>query len=266
MLDEPGSMFNLQTMRQKQMSENNFAPHKSFDYTSWYSDWESFARSSTKKDGPESVDISNYLFNVAKIDRRNIATGGAADYEFVIHYPRPNLANSYGEAQWMPILLIQAIMDIAPKNKILGLSGGLDRFRLKPFQDIYGSKIFFLNNKKLALYEKFQFKNTPMEYEIIQTQQILSRKDRFDMSLGWSQDMENPFLPAGKFVDCLNDGGVMVIQNSSDSVFLYQNDTIASPVWSYHEELKSRKDCRVYHIPLFYGITVVVKRENNVCF
>jgi hypothetical protein len=53
--------------------------------------------------------------------------------------------------------------------------------------------------------------------------------------------------------------GVLIIQNSSDSVFLYQNDTQSTPVWSYHEELKSRQDCRVYHIPLFYGITIVVK-------
>ena len=143
-------------------SDKRYEPQMSFDYTKWVYDWKNFARESTKADGPESVAISNYLFNVVGVDKRNIATGGASDYEFVIHYPRPNLADSYGQSQWMPILLIQALMDISPKRRILALSGGLDRFRLKPFQEIYNSEIYFLNNKKLALYEKFQYENAPM--------------------------------------------------------------------------------------------------------
>ena len=248
------------------MSENQFAPHRSFDYTGWYEDWGSFANSSTKIDGPESVEISKYLFETVSVDRRNIATGGAADYEFVIHYPRPHLADSYGQSQWMPILLIQALMDAAPKNTILALSGGLDRFRLKPFQDIYGSQIVFLNNKKFSLYEKFQAKNTPIRYGVIKTDSLIARAEKFDMIVGWSQDMENPFIPVDVFVDSLNENGIMIIQNTSDSVFLYQNNTQASPVWSYHEELKSRNDCRVYHIPLFYGVTIVIKRSQHVRF
>lgn len=243
------------------MSENKFAPHRAFDYTSWYQDWLSFATKSTKIDGPESVDISKYLFETVGIDRRNIATGGAADYEFVIHYPRPNLADSYGQSQWMPILLIQAIMDVAPKKRVLALSGGLDRFRLKPFQEIFKSEIVFLNNKKLALYESFQSINTPIDYGVVKTDSLISGQEKFDMIVGWSQDMENPFIPVDVFVDSLNENGVMIVQNSSDSVFLYQNDTQASPVWEYHEELGLRTDCRVYHVPLFYGITIVVKRS-----
>ena len=241
-------------------AEQRYEPYKSFDFSSWFTDWQEFAENSTLKDGPESVEIANYLYSTVGVDRRNIATGGAADYEFVIHYPRPNLAQSYGQSQWMPILLIMMIMDIAPKSRVLALSGGLDRFRLKPFQDIFNSTIYFINNKKLSLYEKFQQSNTPISHEVATHDQILDGTcGKFGMIVGWSQDMENPFFPVDALVDSLDKNGVMVIQNTSDSVFLYQNDTQASPVWQYHEELKSRDDCRVYHIPLFYGVTVVVK-------
>jgi hypothetical protein len=246
------------------MSDNALAPFRAFDFTNWHTDWKSFAHNSTKVDGPESVSISKYLFEQIGIDRRNIATGGASDYEFVIHYPRPNLADSYGQSQWMPILMIQMIMDISPKKRVLALSGGLDRFRLKPFQDIYGSDIFFLNNKKLALYELFQKDETPINYSVINQSDFIDGEDKFDMIIGWSQDMENAFIDVDLFVDKLNDNGVLIIQNSSDSVFLYQNSADASPVSLYHEELKRLKDCRVYHIPIFYGVTIVVKGKNNV--
>lgn len=242
-------------------NEERFEPKLSIDYSKWFYDWRSFTQESTKIDGPESVAISDYLFNTVGVDRRNIATGGASDYEFVIHYPRPNLASSYGESQWMPILLIQMIMNIAPKKKILALSGGLDRFRLKPFQDIFKAEIFFLNNKKLNMYEKFQSENTPIDYEIVTVQDLQKNLDvKFDMIIGWSHDMENPFLPVDTFIDRLNANGILIIQNSSDSVFLYLNDTQASTVWEYHETIKNRDDCNMYHIPLFYGVTVVVKR------
>lgn len=244
-------------------NEKRYEPQMAFDYTKWEYDWRTFAETSTKFDGPESVTISDYLFNTIGVDRRNIATGGASDYEFVIHYPRPNLAGSYGESQWMPILLIQMLMDIAPKKHILALSGGLDRFRLKPFQDIYGSFIYLLNNKKAAMYEKFQYENTPMEYDVVTHQQMeddCCGSLVFDMIIGWSQDMENPFIPVDFYLDRLEKNGIMIIQNTSDSVFLYQNDTQASPVWEYHQDIKARDDCHMYHIPLFYGITVVVKK------
>jgi len=81
------------------------------------------------------------------------------------------------------------------------------------------------------------------------------------MIIGWSQDMENIFVPVDFYLDRLEKNGILIIQNSSDSVFLYQNDTQASPVWEYHQNIKLRNDCHMYHIPLFYGITIVVKKS-----
>ena len=161
----------------------------------------------------------------------------------------------------MPILVVLAMMDVSPNKKtLLQISGGLDRYRFQAFNALYGTSITFLNSKKFGIYEKFQ-RPQGFDYDSVTVQQLENDIDRkYDFILGWSQDVENPFLGIDVFVDRLSDGGVMVIQNTSDSVFLYQNDTQASPVWTYHQDLKSRQDCNVYHIPLFYGITVVVKR------
>lgn len=244
------------------MTDKLYQPELSFDFSKWgYGNWEEYTSNATSMDGDESVKIADFLFNKAGVDRRNIATGGASDYEFVIHYPRPNLAKSYGEAQWMPILLIQAIMDIAPKDHVLAVSGGLDRFRLEPFQEMYGSRIYFLNNKKLAMYEMFQSQKTQFDYEMITMQDMESgaNSQKFGMILCWSQDMENPLVPLDFYIDRLENKGILIIQNSSDSMFLYHNHTKATPVWDYHNDLKLRNDCNVYHIPLFYGITIVVK-------
>jgi hypothetical protein len=244
-------------------NNKRYETKKCFDFTNWAYDWKEYTTQASKDDGLQSVAIADYLWNTIKVDKRNIATGGASDYEFVIHYPRPNLADSYGQSQWMPILVTQLLADVCKPKHILGISGGLDTYKLKPFQDIYGSKIYMLNNKKTSLYKKFQEKYAPIEHEVVSHQDL--EKDNcnaymFDMMIAWSQEMENPFVGPDFYLDRLNTNGILIIQNSSDSIFLYQNDTVASPTASYHEEIKLRKDCRMYHIPLFFGLTIVVKQ------
>jgi len=111
--------------------------------------------------------------------------------------------------------------------------------------------------------KKFQEEYAPIEHEVVSHQDL--EKDNcndymFDIIIGWSQEMENPFVGPDFYLDRLNTNGILIIQNSSDSIFLYQNDTVASPTASYHEEIKLRKDCRMYHVPLFFGLTIVVKQ------
>jgi len=241
------------------MEQNKrYEPEVSFDFSSLQFDWEQYADQCNREDGGHSVAVAEYLFNEVGIDRRNIATGGASDYEFVVHYPRPNLSSAYGQAQWMSILLILGIMDISKKKNVLAVSGGLDRFRLKVFNSLHGANITFLNNKKLNLYEKFQ--NPINDYDVVTMQDFENyANNKYDMMLSWSQDMENPLIPVSTFVDRLEDGGILIIQNTSDSMFLYNNHTKATPIWGYHEALKKIDGCNVYHIPLFYGMTIVVK-------
>jgi hypothetical protein len=243
------------------MEQNKrYEPEVSFDFSSLQFDWAKYAEKCNQEDGVHSVAIADYLFNTVCIDRRNIATGGASDYEFVVHYPRPSLSSAYGQAQWMAILLILGIMDISKKKNVLAISGGLDRFRVKLFQSLHGAHITFLNNKKLNLYEKFQ---DPIEdYDVVTMQDFEKHvNNEYDMMIAWSQDMENPLTPVSMFVNRLEPGGVLIIQNTSDSMFLYNNHTKATPIWGYHEALKKIDGCSVYHIPVFYGITIVVKGD-----
>jgi len=244
------------------MEQNKrYEPEVSFDFSSLSFDWEKYADQCNHEDGGHSVAIAEYLFNTVGIDRRNIATGGASDYEFVVHYPRPNLSSAYGQAQWMSILLILGIMDISKKKNVLAISGGLDRFRIKVFKSIHGANITFLNNKKLGLYEKFQ---EPIDdYDVVTMQDFEKHvNNKYELMLAWSQDMENPLNPVSMFIDRLEDDGILIIQNTSDSMFLYNNHTKATPIWGYHDALRKDGRCNVYHIPVFYGITVVTKRSS----
>ena len=75
----------------------------------------------------------------------------------------------------MPLLVTQLLADVCRPEHILGISGGLDTYKLKPFQDIYGSKIYMLNNKKTSLYKKFQ-----EEHNIHSVYLIVSLYDDFN--------------------------------------------------------------------------------------
>jgi hypothetical protein len=245
------------------MSEKSYQLETFFDFSKLnYTDLKSYTEKAVFLDSIESVKVSDFLFNVVGVDKRNIATGGASDFDFVIHLPRPAMSSAITKAQWTAIMLVHLLMDASPKKNILSLSAGKDRCRLKSFQDEYKSKITFLNNKKLALYEKFEYESTPMDYSVIKMQDLESNPNCvFDMIMGWSLDFENPLIPIDFYLDRLEDKGILIIMNSSDSMFLYSNHTQATPVWEYHNDLKLRNDCNVYHIPLFYGITIVVKNK-----
>ena len=225
---------------------------------------EDFADRCIDEDCEQSVVIGEYMFNTVGVDRRNIATGGASDFDYVIHQPHAKLHKGYSSPQWFSLTLVFAMFDVKRMNTVLSISGYLDRFKYDALVNRYGAKLSILNSKRLLYYERFAkgtsdiLPNVP--YKTVTRQELEIDEDtKYDLILGWSSDMENPFLSASTYVDRLNSGGVMVIQNSSDSSFLYHNKTIVSPAWEWHHELKHTHSCRVYHIPLFYGLTIVVR-------
>jgi hypothetical protein len=180
------------------MSEKSYQLETFFDFTKVnYTNLKSHKEETIFIDSIESVKVSDFLFNKVGVDKRNIATGGASDFDFVIHLPRPALSSAIAEAQWTATMLVHILMDASPKKNILSLSAGKDRSRLKIFQDQYKSKITFLNNKKLALYEKFEYDSTPINYSVVRMQDLESDPDCvFDMIMGWSLDFENPLILA----------------------------------------------------------------------
>jgi hypothetical protein len=156
------------------------------------------------------------------------------------------------------------MFDVKRMKSVLSISGYLDRFKYDALVNQYGAELSILNSKRLLYYERFAkgvssiLPDVP--YKMVTRQEVeLDEDTKYDLILGWSSDMENPFLSPSTYVDRLNSGGVMLIQNSSDSSFLYHNKTVVSPAWEWHYELKHNEWCNVYHIPVFYGLTIVVK-------
>lgn len=247
------------------MQNKSIETQRMFEFSSFSEDWEKSVNSCMEADGEQSVVIGDYLFNTVGVDKRNIATGGASDYEFVVHYPRPKLHDGYAKPQWMPILAIMALIDARKPKSVLFMSASLDRFKVSQVKENWNSEITLVNSKKLNIYEKFcagKHEQTPdIDYKMITMQELHDKTDErmFDFIFGWSNELENPIAGADVYIDKLSSGGVLAIQNASDSMFLYTNDTSTSPVYEMHRALKNRRDCRVYHIPLFYGITIVVK-------
>lgn len=223
-----------------------------------------FAGACIDQDCEQSVLVGEYMFNTVGVDRRNIATGGASDFDYVIHQPHAKLHKGYSSPQWLSLSLVFAMFDVKRMKSVLSISGYLDRFKYDALVNQYGAELSILNSKRLLYYERFAkgvssiLPDVP--YKMVTRQEVeLDEDTKYDLILGWSSDMENPFLSPSTYVDRLNSGGVMLIQNSSDSSFLYHNKTVVSPAWEWHYELKHNEWCNVYHIPVFYGLTIVVK-------
>jgi hypothetical protein len=223
-----------------------------------------FADACIDQDCEQSVLVGEYMFNTVGVDRRNIATGGASDFDYVIHQPHAKLHKGYSSPQWLSLSLVFAMFDVKRMKSVLSISGYLDRFKYDALVNQYGAELSILNSKRLLYYERFAkgvssiLPDVP--YKMVTRQEVeLDEDTKYDLILGWSSDMENPFLSPSTYVDRLNSGGVMLIQNSSDSSFLYHNKTVVSPAWEWHHELKHNEWCNVYHIPVFYGLTIVVK-------
>ena len=247
------------------MSDNKrYELHQLFKLSNFVYELQDFAEDCIDQDCEQSVVVGDYMFNTVGVDRRNIATGGASDFDYVIHQPHEKLHKGYSNPQWLSLTLVFALFDVKRMKNVLSISGYLDRFKYDSLVNKYGAELSILNSKRLLYYERFT-KGTSdilpsVPYKTITRQHLESETcEKYDLILGWSSDMENPFIGASTYVDKLNSGGVLLVQNSSDSSFLYLNKTVVSPAWEWHHELKHHKGCRVYHIPLFYGLTIVVK-------
>ena len=116
---------------------------------------EDFADRCIDEDCEQSVVIGEYMFNTVGVDRRNIATGGASDFDYVIHQPHAKLHKGYSSPQWLSLTLVFAMFDVKRMNTVLSISGYLDRFKYDALVNRYGAKLSILNSKRLLYYERF---------------------------------------------------------------------------------------------------------------
>ena len=86
---------------------------------------------------------------------------------------------------------------------------------------------------------------------------------KFDLIEVWANQVDTPLSRVDDLINALNRSGVLLVNGTSDWGFLYDNETYGHPMHDLHEELKDNDLVSVYHIPLHYGFTLVIKNENR---
>lgn len=204
-------------------------------------------------------------FGEIDVDMRVISTG-AGDADIVGWYPLMNPTEEAEHGTWLPGRVANMALEMLRPKTMLCTAIDWDWTRAMESKDLYGTKIYSINNRRLHIFEKI-FKPFREEYANLDVTPVSmfdlegGTAGKYDCILAWTTDLEYPFVSPDTFVDALNDGGFMAIMNSSDATYLYNEATKSTPVFDYHEKLKSREDCFVYHDPVHFGVTIVIKRS-----
>jgi hypothetical protein len=199
-------------------------------------------------------------------DRRNIATGGI---DLAI-FPWEMFAET-NDRTYKTYGLSQIFQDMiyALKNPSSVLICGADYSQTRVAQCCEGGiKTTLLNNVLLDNFERCftsinqRFSN--LEYDVLTMQDLLSDDcPKFDLIEVWANQVDIPPSRADDLINALNYSGVILVNGTSDWGFLYDNETYGHPMHDLHEELKNNDLVSVYHIPLHYGFTLVIKHENR---
>ena len=206
--------------------------------------------------------IVDYIFREANSDQRIIALGGG-DLEIVGHIPFVNPPDKTADSMWINPIFQEMLLSLSAPKSIFVTALDFECIRINDAQQRFGSRVTTLNNKHLFLFEQFM-KPTyetfeSLKYEAIDPLSMDDIKEEFDYMSIWNMDVENRVLGPGDWIDMLKPGGILVLQNVSDANFLYVDKTSASGIWEFHEDIKNRDDCYMYHVPLYYGFTIIKK-------
>jgi hypothetical protein len=197
-------------------------------------------------------------------DRRNIATGGIDlaifPWEMFAH-TNDRTYKTYGLSQ------IFQDMIYALKSPSSVLICGADYSQTRVAQCCEGGiKTTILNNVSLDNFEKCftsinqRFSN--LEYGVLTMQDLVGANcPKFDLIEVWANQVDTPLSRVDDLFNALNCGGILLINGTSDWGFLYDNETYGHPMHDLHEELRNIDLASVYHIPLHYGFTLVIKHE-----
>ena len=210
--------------------------------------------------------IIHFIFGESEADPRIVATGGG-DLEIGGWFPFVDPPETTETSMWIPPVFQEMIFSLISPKSILVSSLDLECNRIYDAQKRFNSKVTTLNNKHLLLFEKFMkpiygtFDN--FDYDVLDVLELDESKNKFDYITLWNMDVENHLIGTNAWLDMLAPGGVLVLQNVSDANFLYVDKTNASGIWEFHEDIKYRDDCYMYHVPLYYGFTIIKKKPDQ---
>jgi len=157
---------------------------------------------------------------------------------------------------------VRMILDMVKPSSVFSpesLMGACDPlFVAGTFDDI---ELNFLNNASLYLFEENRKNRTPgttVGYKVYDKSEILEdRTPKFDMILSvastWASDPD--FCDA--MIDSVKPGGTVVILSVNDSSAIYSPEYRWHQYYDMHDRLRAHG--KTYHLPSFYGTTVLLK-------
>jgi len=201
--------------------------------------------------------------SVIDFDKRNVATGGV---DLAI-FPW-EMFEETNERTFRTYTISQIFQDLiyALKSPSSVLICGPDYSSTRVVQCCENNiKTTLLNNISLRNFEKcftsINERFSKLEYEVISMQDVTEGcSKKFDLIEIWANQLDMPLSNPDYFLRMLTDGGLMLINGTSDWAFLYDNDMYGHPMHDLHEELKNNSSVSVFHIPLHYGFTLVIKK------
>ena len=207
--------------------------------------------------------LANYT-KAIQFDRRNIATGGV-DMSI---FPWEMFADT-DEKVLKSYSVTQVFQDLIYKLKnpktVLFCSAGYSSTGILQQCENHEVQVTILNSVSLDHFEKCvktvnnRFSN--IEYAVLSMDDLLSgNSNGFDMIEIWGNQVDTSFSDVSIYTSLLNKNGILLINDTSDWAFLYDNYTQAHPMYDLHEQLNADDSVFVYHVPVHYGFTVVVKR------
>lgn len=207
--------------------------------------------------------LANYTKSIP-FDRRNIATGGV-DMSI---FPWEMFADT-NEKVLKSYSVTQVFHDLIYKLKnpktVLFCNAGYSSTGIIQQCENPDVRVTLLNGVSLDHFEKCvktvnsRFSN--IEYDVLSLHDLHNGNfDKFDMVEIWGNQLDTSFSDIDTYISLLNKNGVLLINDTSDWAFLYDNETQAHPMFDLHEQLIANDLVYVYHIPVHYGFSVVVKK------
>lgn len=207
--------------------------------------------------------LSNYT-KAIPFDRRNIATGGV-DLSI---FPWEMFADT-DEKVLKSYSITQVFQDLLYKLKnpktVLFCSAAYSSTNIIQQCENPEITVTVLNSISLDHFEKCvktinnRFAN--IDYNVLSIQDLLTgNSSKFDMIEVWGNQLDTSFSDVNTYISLLNKDGVLLINDTSDWAFLYDNATTAHPMFDLHEQLIANESVYIYHIPVHYGFSVVIKK------
>jgi hypothetical protein len=202
--------------------------------------------------------------SLLEFDRRNIATGGVdmGIFPWEMHADTNERSlKTYTVSQVFQDLLYQ----LQNPRKVLLCGVDYSSTRVIQCCEDPAIHVTLLNTVLLDYFEKcvktINSRFASLKYDVLNMQDLEAGwSGRYDLIEVWAHQIDMAFSDIDNYISLLEDGGMLLINCTSDWAYLYDNEGAGHPMYDLHEQLRLNDSVYTYHIPLHYGFTAVVKK------